>query len=154
MGYVLLIGADDAIHTKIVAVHFAIASQITPKGPIGPSLFVFGLKTVVVPFPDKTALHVLARPHQIPVILEITHAVTHGVRVFTHDIRATQVFFGITQHVLPGRIHVTDNVGVPIALIRLFVLHRTAVIPCLDPIIEIEKGLTVAGLVAQRPDNH
>ena len=42
-------------------------------------------KTLVHPIPDASALELLVVLKHIPIVLQTTHAITHGVAVFHHD---------------------------------------------------------------------
>ena len=62
------------------------------------------------------------------------------------------VGLGILLAVLIAHIHRTEDISLPIVA-SLFILHRTALVVRLNPVIGLLKVGAIASLIAQRPDD-
>ena len=104
--------------------------------------------------PDKASLVFRVFAHQIPILLEATTAVTHGMTVFTLNERLgrSRVRSIAFAPVVRG-IHRTHDIT-RCSAAGLLILHRPYCILSLDPVIGSLEVRTANGLVTHRPDNH
>ena len=111
---------------------------------------------LVLEVPDKAALVFRILSHKVPVVLEITAGVTHGVGVLALDERLPGAVFQISDTAVRAHVHGTDYVReVPVMGIVKgpFVLYGAGRVLCLDPVVTgLEIGAE-AGFVAHTPYN-
>mmetsp|Transcript_22595 Transcript_22595/g.60038 ORF Transcript_22595/g.60038 Transcript_22595/m.60038 type:complete len:224 (+) Transcript_22595:1168-1839(+) len=98
------------VDAKIDIVDFV--PKFTAVPPILNTLVISQEKTLVHPIPHKTTLQAMMRSNGIPIFLQVTTRVAHGVSVFTHDQRS--VPSRISREVdnfLNARVHRTDKIS-------------------------------------------
>ena len=92
------------------------------------------------------------RIHGIPVILKISHAVSHGMSVLAQDQRPWIVGQGEFDDFLDGAVHRAVHIRESFQS-RVFALYGPGGIALFDPSVHGPKVLTVSRFVPQRPDN-
>ena len=101
-------------------------------------------------------------PYDVPVVFEITHRITHGMSIFTHDkwLFRIGVFSRIIQHAIRSRIHRIHDIGIKLGRKvgifsdGAFVLNRTGRIDFFQPQITHVEIIAVSGFIAQTPGDY
>ena len=109
-------------------------------------------QSLVHKVPDVSALELGVLADELPVLLESADGVTHGVGILTLYERPRVVALRVTLAVLVVHVHRAEDVGLS-PMSCLLVLHGAHLVISLDPVVALLKVRTVAGLVAQAPDN-
>ena len=148
----LTVGIDDAIAVEVV-VGCRETSIVATIGPDGLACnLALATKTLVDEVPNVATLIVGGAANQIPVFLEATTRVTHGVGVLTLNEWACIAFLAISLAMSIIGIHWAVNVCLaPTACLLILTWARGVV--SLHKVIGILKVLAVASFVAERPDN-
>ena len=147
------VGVQSAVRSNdAVAVEVMVRGRIaTVVTTVGEYLLARNLalvaQSLVYEVPDVAALIFRILADDVPILLETTYRVTHGVRILTLYQRTGIVRLGIFLTVFVAHVHRTEDVGLaPVA--SLLILHRTRGVVSLDPVVHLFKVWTVAGLVA------
>ena len=94
----------------------------------------------------------------VPVLLQSTGAIAHGVCVFDFKKRPPIIVLGDVDHVFGRKVHVGLYIGVHILEVRvlalLLVKDRACRIGFLDPRVGLLEGRAISGFVAHGPDDH
>jgi len=130
-----------------------IRTEIAAIGPEGISLLILCEQSLVHPVPDYPPLKGVVFFNHVPVILEISDAVTHGVGIFALDEGALRIGLGIFFHMFNPHVHRAENIGIPV-LMGLFILYGPALLYRFEIVVGGVKVHPVAGFVAQRPDDY
>ena len=109
------------------------------------------VQALVNEVPVETALVDRVLANQVPVFLEVTTRVAHGVVVLTLDewhlaVRVLAVVLTVLHRV----VHRAEDVGA-LALTCLLILYRTACVLTLHPLVGVEEVVAHHRLVAQAP---
>ena len=87
------------------------------------------VKRLVLEIPVETALELRIFPHEVPIFLEISARIAHGMIVFTLYERKFRVrILCISLAGSHGIIHRTEDISVRTLLSSRFILHRTALV--------------------------
>ena len=114
--------------------------------------FALVAQTLIHEVPDIATLVFGILADDVPILLEATHRVTHGMGILTLYQRTGIVCLGIFLAVLIAHIHRTEDVCLAVVA-SLLILHRTSRIVSLHPVVGLLEIGAIAGLIAQRPDN-
>jgi len=147
-------GVDHTVDAEVFIVMVLVTtySKIASVSPEGFSIAGFRIKTLVNPVPNETTLEVTTAADDVPVHLEITLTVAHGVCVFTHDEGAAQFFGGPVTHVVQTGVHGANDVC-PFVFAGTFKLNGAAGIISLGPGIHFLVAVTEAVFVTHGPEN-
>ena len=151
MWVVIAIGTDDAVVEEIIVrniVRIVIAAIGIDLHPI----VVEFAQSLIHKIPDKTTLVFGILANQIPILLESTHGVPHGMGILALNQRLLGITLAVVFRTFVIAVHRAINIGKPI-LTGLFVLNRTALILFFDPGVAVLEIGAVTGLIAQRPSN-
>ena len=108
---------------------------------------------MVNPVPNTSTLQKRIFFNDVPIILEVTQAITHGVSIFAKDKWASHFWvLCITFNVERRRVHRTINVCIPFQACA-FVLNRTRTIECFQCVVSNIEVYTITSFVTQRPNN-
>ena len=112
---------------------------------------------LVLEVPDEAALATRFTAGNVPVLLEVAHRVTHGVRILALD-EGLVPDFQVSLHLVRGIVHRAVDIRVPVAGTvpvddPLLILDGTGRIEGLDPVVTGLEIRTGTGLVAHAPDN-
>ena len=144
------VGSNQAVGTEVGVVDDAYKSHVAAKSPDVALVLVLDGKRLVHPVPNETALQLVVLVNQVPVVLEVTYTVTHGMGIFAENHGA-----GITLvHVLaqPPDACVHGAIDVALRVVTTpFVLYGTGGVYLLGIVIQSFEVLAVARLVAHRP---
>ena len=103
--------------------------------------------------PDEAPLIFRVFTDQIPIFLETSLRVTHGMSVFTLYQRLLHgVILAVFSAILVVVIHRAEDIGLSV-LSGLFVLYGTAGVFVLDPVVSGLEVRTVSSLVTQGPED-
>ena len=142
------VGGHDTVGAEIVIVLDAwqLAEVATGSPPA-----VIHKESLVNPIPDKATLQQRIFVYGVPVVLETTHAVAHGVAVFGDDVRAlVAAIAGVGCELLHRWIHCAHYVRVP-RLLGAFISHRPSIVFAFEETVGLLKTVAVAALVAETP---
>ena len=150
MGIQSAVGGDDT-----VAVEVMVAGRIAAVvATIGKDFLTRGrilvAQALVYEVPDITTLIFGVFADEIPVLLEATHRVTHGVGILALDQRTGVVALGVFLTVVVVGIHRTVDIGLSI-LTGLLKLTGAGLVVRLHPVVGFLEVRTVASLISQRP---
>ncbi len=146
------VGADEAVGAEVLLVYPAVASEIAAIEEVFPAIRVGGLHALVDPVPDESALQVMRVEDDVPVFLEVTRTVTHGVRVFAEDPGAIGVrAVGVGLEALGRGVHPGDEVGIGLVLRGPLALHGAARVALFHPVVSLFIVGAERALVAGRP---
>ena len=148
MGIQSAVGGDDT-----VAVEVMVAGRIAAVvATIGKDFLTRGrilvAQALVYEVPDITTLVLGVLADDVPVLLETTHGVTHGVGILALDERTGIIGLGILLAVLITHVHGTEDVGLAI-MTGLLELAGTGLIVSLHPVVSLLEVRTITGLVAE-----
>ena len=104
-----------------------------------------------VPYISSLVCRILA--HGVPVLLEVSDGIAHGMGVFALDEGTVGIGGGVPYTAFHSEIHRAVDVGIAVTS-RPFVLYRTGRIIRLDPVVQLIEVLTVSGFIAHTPDNY
>ena len=76
---------DKPVDAEILITQCARRTKITSIGPELLFFFIFLEKSLIDPIPDKTSLELSVFIEIIPVILEISNTVAHGMGILAQD---------------------------------------------------------------------
>ena len=146
------VGSNQAVGTEVGVVDDAYKSHVAAKSPDVALVLVLDGKRLVYPVPNETALQLVVLINQVPVVLEVSCAVTHGMGIFAENHGA-----GITLvHVLaqPPDACVHGAIDVALRVVTTpFVLYGTGGGYLLGIVIQSFEVLAVARLVAHGPSH-
>src|SRR3954471_19590112 len=108
------VSSDQAVCTEVLVILQIIASEISTISPKRSAISGRSFHALVDPIPNKTTLHFFIAHYDIPVLLEVAIAVSHRMRIFTHNERPLLSGSGIRLNVTNRRIHGANQLGVPI----------------------------------------
>ena len=110
---------------------------------------------LVHPVPDAAADAIDAAFNDVPVFLQVAHRVSHGVGIFTHEVRLTPVVsVGVVAHLRQRRIHLAADVRavVHVGICGTLIVNGSR--------IEVAHGVvggadvrTLSALVAETPED-
>ena len=146
------VGSNQAVGTEVGVVDDTYKSHVAAKSPDVALVLVLDGKRLVYPVPNETALQLVVLINQVPVVLEVSCAVTHGMGIFAENHGA-----GITLvHVLaqPPDACVHGAIDVALRVVTTpFVLYGTGGGYLLGIVIQSFEVLAVARLVAHGPSH-
>ena len=144
-----------------VGCHDAIVAEVRVRGVVivavasidthGASVQLV-IDTLINPVPDEAALGTRFLAYLVPIFLESTHRIAHGMCIFRLDDRARIVEIKVTFHVVGIVVLRAEDIGV-ILKNRTLILHQARRILLLQPVIDSHEIHTIACLVAHTPDD-
>ena len=146
------VGCYKSVGTEVGIVYYAYESHIATISPVFVSLVIGLGDGLVYPVPDETTLQLVVFVNQIPVILEITLAVTHGMGVFAENQRTLITLVDMAAQRPDAGIHRTVDIRLGVVTAAL-ILYRTGWIHHLAHIVEFLETLAISALVTHRPDD-
>ena len=112
------------------------------------------MQSLISKVPDESTLIHRILTDQFPVLFEATAGVTHGMTVLTLDERTVCLgIFQIPFTILRRDIHRTEDIGIRTSA-RTLILHWTAQVLRLDPVIGNCEVRTVNSLITHRPSDN
>ena len=142
------VGIYHAVDAEVSVGRSAVFTIVAAVCPVFASVGGLGGKSLVYPVPDATALQDRIFFDEIPVFLEVSETVSHGMGIFAEDERTGHFgVLGIFLDLGGAVVHGTEDVRIPLQLGAL-VLYGTAVqrLQCVVCDVEVH---SVAGFVAQ-----
>ena len=106
--------------------------------------------TLVYEVPDITTLILRILADQIPILLESTHRVTHGVGILTLDVWLGTIALAVAFALFVTYVHRTVDISLAVISATL-ILHRAGLVVSLDPIVSLFKVDAITTLVTQTP---
>ena len=85
------VGAHETVGAEILLVYPAVATEVATVEEVFASVRVGRLESLVYPVPDETTLQLGRFEDDVPIFLEVTGTVAHGVRVLAKDPRPVRV---------------------------------------------------------------
>ena len=144
------VGSNNAITIEVI-----IACRITAVvATIGKNLlsrdWTLVTKTLVYKVPNVATLIFRILAYEVPILLERTLRVAHGVSILTLDVRFHGVAFTVSFTLLIIHVHGTMDVGLAVVS-ATFILHGAGLVNSLYPVVSLLKVNAVARLVAKAP---
>jgi hypothetical protein len=129
-----------------------IIRSITKISTVGDVLLAFlarnlSKQSLIYPIPDEATLELRMPFHRVPIILQVTDAISHGMRVLTQDEWPPLFAARVPPQMRDVRIHGTIDVGVLCQLGSL-VLNWARRISLFDPIVVCPEINSISRLVA------
>ena len=106
--------------------------------------------TLVYEVPDITTLILRILADQIPILLESTHRVTHGVGILTLDVWLGTIALAVAFALLVTYVHRTVDISLAVISATL-ILHRAGLVVSLDPIVSLFEVDAITTLITQAP---
>ena len=104
--------------------------------------------------PDETTLILRILADNLPILLEATLRITHGMSILALNQRfVLRCILAVSHCPIRTQVHWAIDIRQPLITSTL-VLHRTARIFCLCPLIGLLKVLAIASLIAKRPEDN
>ena len=146
------VGTDEAVVAEVDVAGVKLV-EVTAVSIDQFAVGAYLMDTLVHKVPDEAALVFGILPYQVPVFFEAAHRVAHGVGVFGLDQGlCLGVILAISAALVIGVVHRAIDVRLAVVA-GAFILHGTAGVFGLYPVIGgLEVG-TVAGLVAKGPED-
>ena len=148
MGVETTVGGDDAVAVEVIVAGRILAVVATIGEDLTTRDRALVAHALIYEVPDITTLILRILTHQVPVLLEATHGVTHGVGILTLDERTGVVALRVGLAALVAIVHRTEDVGLAV-LTCLLKLAGTGLVGSLHPVVGLLEVRTVASLVAQ-----
>ena len=149
----LPVGRDQSVHQEVPVGGDPRWPDVPPVGPEGPSGFVLAKDRLVHPVPDEPADQLRIGVDHLPIVGQVPHAVAHGVRVLDEQEGLFRPGGGVVLEPVGTDVHGSHDVhDVPLA--GRLVEDRPPGVVLPDPLRGGVEVLAVAGLVAERPDDH
>ena len=148
MGIETAVGGDDTITVEVVVGGGIAAVVATESEDLLASDLALVAQTLIDEVPDIATLVFRIGADDVPVLLESTHRVTHGVGILALDQRTGVVALRIFLAVLVAIVHRTEDVGLALTAC-LLILHWARGVVGLHPVVALLEVRSVAGLVAQ-----
>ena len=146
------VGGDDAVAVEVI-VGGRIASVVAT---IGKDLLTrqrtLVAQRLVDEVPDEATLILGMLAYELPILLESTHRITHGVGILALDEGTGIVALGILVAITIVVVHGAEDVGLAV-LACLLVLHGARRVDRFDPVIDVLEVGTITSLVAHAPDD-
>lgn len=147
------VGRYQTVAAEVAEAGDILRTVVAAVAPVPVSVLVNLTERLVHPVPDASALQDGFFLYQVPVFLHAAAAVAHGMEILTHNVGARGVRpLCIGLHVAQRTVHRTVYVRIEI-LFSTFILHRPCRVRPLQPAVGVFEVRTVAGLVAQRPND-
>ncbi len=158
------IGEHQAVHTELAIVR--LIAKVAAVGPADAAVVKGFADRLVGPVPDKPALQPRILAEGLPVIGEVAETVAHRMGVLAEDQRPllagqADPFFDPPLRYRRDRlvafdagVHRTDNIGSGGIRAAALVLHRTARVVALQPVVQRFMVAAAARFVTQRPDDN
>ena len=119
--------ATRPLAQKFGVVDDAYKSHVAAKSPDVALVLVLDGKRLVHPVPNETALQLVVLVNQVPVVLEVTYTVTHGMGIFAKNEGTRHLLIsGILLQIGRGRVHRAVDVRIPLQQCA-FILDGTTV---------------------------
>ena len=150
MGIQPAVWGDDTVAVEVIVAGGILAVVATVCEYLATRDGALVAHTLIHEVPDIAALILRILAHQIPIFLEATHRVAHGVSIFTLDQRTRIIVLRISLAALVAVVHGTEDVGLAV-LTSLLKLAGTSLVGSLHPVVGLFKVRTIAGLIAQTP---
>ena len=147
------VSAYQPVAAEITETRNSFGTVVPTIRPIPTPIRVYLTERLVYPVPHATALcHRIIFEH-IPILLQATYAVAHGVHVFAKNERTVNIFLcQIGFDFIDTAVHPAINIGV-IILLGTFVLNGTILFYRFQPVIGTFEVNSVSGFVTQRPND-
>ena len=121
------VGINYTVDAEITVGRSAGITIITTIVPILTPVAGFSCKTLVYPVPDATTLQYRVLFNDIPIILEVSKTVAHGMGIFAQDERTRHfLILRILLNILRRSIHRAIDICIPLQS-GTFILDRTAI---------------------------
>ena len=79
------VGSNQAVGTEVGVVDDAYKSHVAAKSPDVALVLVLDGKRLVHPVPNETALQLVVLVNQVPVVLEVSYTVAHGMCILAKN---------------------------------------------------------------------
>jgi len=147
------VGMDKSIDAEIPVLLDTVGGKISSIGHIPLTTFGKSLQSLIHPIPYTSSLQKLIRLYNIPVILKVSDAVSHGMGIFTHDQRTVVAFIQrIVDELSDSMVHGSDNICM-LPQSTLFKHHRP-IIMGFQPFITLPEIVTVTCFISHGPHDH
>ena len=109
------------------------------------------VQALVNEIPVETTLEDWILAYQVPVFLQVTARITHGMVVLALDerhrtVRVLRILFTSTYRI----VHRAEDIGT-LASVSLLILNRTTLVLTLDPLVSLQEVIAHHGLVTHAP---
>ena len=139
--------------TVEVIVGRVIAVVVTSVGIYLSAIGLLLVKSLINEVPDISTLELRVLTHEVPIVAETAARVTHSVRILTLDKRLLVLLvLRVFLRTPLRKIHRTENIRC-ITTMTSLILHRTAWVNGLYPIVCSLEVLAVTCLVTKTPNN-
>ena len=145
------VGIDDTVAVEIM-VAGGITAEVASVSIYRLALFVLHAQPLVHEVPDETALVLRILAYHVPIFLESSHGVTHGMSILALDERTRVVALRVLVAAAVIVIHRAEDIRLAV-LSGLFILTRTARVVRLHQVIRLLEVRTVTGFVAHAPED-
>ena len=150
MGVVATVGSDDTITIEVV-VRSGVAAIVTAIGEDLLTLLVGVAEALIYEVPDETTLQSGVFADEVPILLQATNRVTHGVGILALDEGFVWIL-SIALHIVVIGIHGATDVAIA-GVASLLILCGAATVISFNPIIgSLEVG-AITGLITQAPED-
>ena len=117
----------------------------------GHRLQYLAVQALVNEIPVETTLEDRILAYQIPVFLQVTTRITHGMVVLTLDerhrtVRVLRILFTSAYRI----VHRAEDIGT-LASASLLILNRTALVLALDPLVSLQEVIAHHSLITHTP---
>ena len=124
--------------------------------PILFAVLIFATQRLVFPIPRKTTLVALIGSKKLPILAEVTQAVTHRMGVFADNHRAFRVFGKEIVQVIELGVHIRDDIVMRkhacISRIFRLVMHRAFLrVECFYSLVSRIEVLAPTRFIPHRP---
>ena len=144
------VGCYQSVGAEVGVVYNTHEAHITAKCPYIAVVPVLDGEGLVHPVPDEAALQLVVFINQIPVILEVSHAVAHGMSIFAHNHRTLVALVDMAAKRPYTCIHGTVDVTLCI-IAAAFVLHGACCVCLFCIVIECLEVFAIARFISHRP---
>ena len=142
--------SDDTVAVEVVVTAriAAVVASISKDFLTGDRTLV--AQTLVNKVPDVTTLVLRILADQVPILLETTLRVTHGVSILTLDIWLGTIALAIALAFLVTDVHRTVDICLAVVS-ATFILCRAGLIARLHPVVSLLEVDAVSALITQTP---
>ena len=143
---------NQSVDAEIAITGSSFRTKITSICPKGFSFIVLSKQALIHPIPDESSLQNWILFDHIPIILQVTYRISHGMCIFALD-QGTIVgrIQGIAFHIFNRCIHWTPNICMSFDRIGhflgTFILHWPAFIPFFDPVVISQHIMAISGFI-------
>ncbi len=151
------VGEYKPVYAEIAIAWHSFFTKVTTVGPEFFSVLISCEKALIDPVPDETSLQQGILLNNIPVILKVSHRVTHSVSIFAQNkgtiaLRVLCVLFDLRYPCIHGAYYICMPFGCICAFFSAFILNRPCYISFFGPFVIGNEVLAIASFIAKRPD--